>query len=77
MNTIKTSKYIKEIEKYYTNHDTGNTWTTKPFSYNGFTVDKLDYKLDYVFTSSDISVKNIKVIDTEYSDHLPILCEID
>lgn len=77
LNTIKTSKYVKEIEKYYINHDTSNTWTTKPFSYNGFTVDTLDYKLDYVFTSSDIIVKNIEVIDTEYSDHLPILCEID
>ena len=77
LNTIKSSKYIKEIEKYYTNHDTSNTWTTKPFSYNGFIVDKLDYKLDYVFTSSDIIVKKVEVINTEYSDHLPILCEID
>ena len=82
LNTINTSKYIKKLSKYYNYHDTSNTWTTKPFSYNGFQVDKLDYKLDYVFTSSnivvnDINVKNIEVIDTEYSDHLPILCEID
>ena len=60
---------VKEIET--------NEYLTKSFSYNGFTVDKLDHKLDYVFTSKDILVKNIKVIDTEYSDHLPILCEID
>ena len=77
LNTIKTSKYISKISEYYINHDTTNTWTTKPFSYNGFEANELDYKLDYVFTSSEINVKNIKVIDTEYSDHLPILCEID
>ena len=76
LNTIKTSKYIKQIEEYYINYDTDNTWTTKLFSYNGFTVDKLEYKLDYVFTSSDIKVGDVKVINTEYSDHLPILCEI-
>ena len=77
LNTIMTSKYISKISEYYINHDTTNTWTTKPFSYNGFEANELDYKLDYVFTSSEINVKNIKVIDTEYSDHLPILCEID
>lgn len=77
LNTIKTSKYINMISKYYTNNDTENTWTTKPFSYNGFEANELDYKLDYVFTSSEINVKNIKVLDTKYSDHLPILCEID
>ena len=77
LNTINTSKYIKQISEYYINNETGNTWTTKPFSYNGFEVNELDYKLDYVFTSNDINVKNIKVIDTEYSDHLPILFEID
>lgn len=76
LNTIKNSKYINKISEYYINHDTINTWTTKPFSYNGFEVNELDYKLDYVFTSNDINVKSIKVIDTEYSDHLPILCEI-
>ena len=77
LNTIKTSKYINEISKYYNYYETTNTWTTKPFSYNGFEAYELDYKLDYVFTSNDINVKNIEVVNTEYSDHLPILCEID
>ncbi len=77
LNTIKTSKYINRISEYYTNNDTDNTWTTKPFSYNGFEANKLDYKLDYVFTSHDLNVKNVKTINTEYSDHLPILCEVD
>ena len=77
LNTIKTSKYINKISEYYINNDTTNTWTTKPFSYNGFVANELDYKLDYVFTSNDINIQSIEVVDTIYSDHLPILCEID
>ncbi len=76
LNTTKTSKYIKSIEEYYINHNTGNTWTTKPFSYNGFVEEDLNWKLDYVFTSPDIKVESVEVIQTNYSDHLPILCEI-
>lgn len=53
-----------------------NTWTTKPFSYQGFEADTLDYRVDYVFCSADVKVKHAKVINTEYSDHLPILIEI-
>lgn len=76
LNTTKTSKYIKDIEKYYVNYDTQNTWTTKPFSYQGFEVSDLDWKLDYVFSSKDIKVKKVEVVDSDYSDHLPILCEL-
>ena len=77
LNAKKTSKYIRNIEKYYINHDTENTWTTKPFSYNGFVADGLDWKLDYVFTSPDIKVQSVEVIKTDYSDHLPLLCTIN
>ncbi|MDE5540130.1 MAG: endonuclease/exonuclease/phosphatase family protein, partial [Bacilli bacterium] len=73
LNTTKTSKYIKEIEKYLINHDTQNTWTTKPFSYQGFNENKLNWKLDYIFSTPDIKVINTQVIKTNYSDHLPII----
>ena len=72
-NTNKTSKYIKWLEEKLINNDTSNTWTTKHFSYNGFTETELNWKLDYIFTSKDIKVKETKVVDTKYSDHLPIL----
>ena len=72
-NTNKTSKYIKWLEDILVNNNTSNTWTTKPFSYNGFEETELNWKLDYIFTSKDIKVKEAKVIDTKYSDHLPIL----
>jgi len=53
------------------------TWTTKPFSYNGFTADTLRWRLDYVFATPDICIRNAKIIDTPHSDHLPILIEIE
>ena len=76
-NTNRTSKYIKWLEKVLVNNETSNTWTTKPFSYNGFKETELNWKLDYIFTSKDIKVKETKVIDTKYSDHLPILISFE
>lgn len=77
LNTTKTSKYISKIEQYLVNNDTSNTWTTKPFSYQGFDEKKLNWKLDYVFSTHDIKVVKTKVLETKYSDHLPILCEFE
>lgn len=51
------------------------TWTTKPFSYNGFEASTLDWRLDYCFATSDLEIKSAKCIRTDYSDHLPILIE--
>jgi endonuclease/exonuclease/phosphatase family metal-dependent hydrolase len=52
------------------------TWTTKPFSYNGFEAKSLDWRLDYVFTTPDIKVESAEVLKTDYSDHLPILAKL-
>lgn len=53
------------------------TWTTKPFEYYGFNENKLRWRLDYVFVSKDMIVKSSKIIKTKYSDHLPILVELE
>ncbi|MDA3836106.1 MAG: endonuclease/exonuclease/phosphatase family protein [Nanoarchaeota archaeon] len=53
------------------------TWTTKPFSFMGFDEKDLKWRLDYVFASEDVNVISSKIINTEYSDHLPILVEVD
>jgi endonuclease/exonuclease/phosphatase family metal-dependent hydrolase len=50
-----------------------NTWTTKPFSYNGFEETELNWRLDYAFKSSSIKVLSSEVPPTDYSDHLPLL----
>lgn len=52
------------------------TWATKPFSYNGFKETELNWRLDYVFTTKDIKVLSSEAVQTNYSDHLPILTKI-
>lgn len=54
-----------------------STWTTKPFSYDGFEETELKWRLDYVFTSYDVKTISAKILDTVYSDHLPILAEVE
>lgn len=78
-NALPDSEVIRRIEEYVKNlgpEYSKKTWTTKPFSYNGFEADTLDYRLDYVFGSRDITVKTAKVLQTEFSDHLPIVVEL-
>ncbi len=77
-NSLPGSYTINEILKYLENAGPPleeNTWTTKPFSYNGFETDELEWRLDYCFTTSDINIKSAKILKTIYSDHLPILLE--
>jgi endonuclease/exonuclease/phosphatase family metal-dependent hydrolase len=80
LNAIPGSDTIKAIRAVLQNagpEDNQKTWTTKPFSYNGFEATTLDWRLDYVFTTPDINVIHSQVISTEFSDHLPILTEIE
>lgn len=49
------------------------TWTTKPYSDPSFTETRLAWRLDYVFVTPDIRVVEARVIETDVSDHLPIL----
>jgi len=53
------------------------TWTTKPFSYDGFEETELCWRLDYIFSTSDIKTISTEVVRTDYSDHLPIRAQID
>ena len=54
-----------------------NTWTTKPFEHNGFKETELRWRLDYVFASKEIKVKNAYIYNTNASDHLPIIVEFE
>jgi endonuclease/exonuclease/phosphatase family metal-dependent hydrolase len=56
--------------------DGQNTWTTKPFSYDSFEETKLNWRLDYVFTTKDIEVIDSVIPKTDCSDHLPIITRI-
>ncbi len=78
-NVTPDSYTVQEIQKYLKNAGpdvSEMTWTTKPFSYKGFEAATLDWRLDYCFVSKDVKVKSAEVIQTPYSDHLPILLEV-
>jgi len=79
-NAVPGSRVVTGIENLLNNcgpEYSENTWTTKPFSYGGFEANTLDWRLDYVFATNDIKVTKAQVLTTEYSDHLPILVEIE
>lgn len=79
LNAIPSSNLIQELDKKYKNLSpdySEPTWTTKPFSHEGFEVNSLSYRLDYIFGSGDIKLISSEVIKTKYSDHLPIISEI-
>lgn len=79
-NAVPNSEVISIIEKHVKNlgpdYDK-KTWTTKPFSYNGFVANALDWRLDYVFGSEDIKVVSSEVLSTDFSDHLPVKIDIE
>lgn len=80
LNTPENSKLIKELEKSLVNAGPDyveKTWTTKDFDYNGFTANSLEWRLDFVFRTRDIKVVSAKVVKTDFSDHLPILIELE
>lgn len=79
LNAPPNSYSIKKIGSYLNNAGpdfSQATWTTKPFSHNGFIASTLDWRLDYIFTSKDLSVQISEILPTNYSDHLPIYARI-
>lgn len=80
LNATPDSYTVRQIESILQNagpeYDQ-NTWDTKPFSYQGFEADSLDWRLDYVFTSPRIQVLSSQIVQTDVSDHLPILVEVE
>jgi len=78
-NSSPDSYTIEQLDKYLTNAGPGlkeNSWTTKPFNYDGFIENDLNWRLDYIYKTNDTDVISSKIINTKYSDHLPILVEI-
>ena len=73
------SEVIKKIGKKvsYIDKKHNPTWTKHTFCYKGFEETKLKWKLDYIFISEKLKCKSFKTIDTDISDHLPIVAEIE
>lgn len=55
-----------------------NTFANQPFNDGrGFKCNSLRYRLDYIFSTADLKVAESQVLDTPYSDHLPVLVIFD
>lgn len=80
LNSVPSSYTIKSIGQYFRNAGPDfeeKTWTTKSFDYHGFKETDLKWRLDYVFTTKDIKVIAASIINSPYSDHLPVLVEVE
>jgi endonuclease/exonuclease/phosphatase family metal-dependent hydrolase len=80
LNAEPNSYVIKKVESALTHVGPDyvkKSWTTKPFSHNGFEEDKLSWRLDYVFATPDIKVSSTEIEKSKFSDHLPIRVEFE
>lgn len=79
-NSTKDTKIIKELKSRFVSagpDETEPSFSTIPFSFLGFDVKGLDWRVDYIFTTPDIKVLSSQIISTKFSDHLPILAEFE
>ena len=79
-NAMPDSVVLQNISKQFVNagpNDTQKSWTTKPFSYDGFKANTLDWRLDYIFTTPDVKTMSSEIVQTNLSDHLPILASFE
>jgi endonuclease/exonuclease/phosphatase family metal-dependent hydrolase len=54
------------------------TWPTKPFSYDdGTTISTPERRYDYIFASPDITVRHAAILQTDVSDHLPVIATVE
>jgi len=72
------SKVVKKLNKVFNYVNPQNKATFKlSFSIGRLEYEGLQYKLDYIFHSSDLKVKNCQILDTKASDHKPIVVEFE
>lgn len=80
LNATPDSSIVQAISRHLKNAGPEfgqKTWTTKPFSYMGFEETKRNWRLDYVLITKDIQVVSAEILETNYSDHLPILAKLE
>lgn len=73
-NALPSSKTIKLVSNTFLNTDQGNkpTWSVYPQGCEVCNPQKVDIRLDYIFTSNNIKTLSFKVEQSKGSDHLPI-----
>ena len=73
-NSLPDSEVIKKLEEKLINTDKDSSGTT---AVDDDEHGKFNFRKDYIFVSPDITVKSFKILDSDASDHLPILAEIE
>lgn len=78
-NAIPESSVIKNIKKVLADTDPSSapTWSLYPEGCVACNPQKVNTRLDYIFTSKDIKTSSFKVEGSEASDHLPISVMIE
>lgn len=80
LNALPHSKTVHMLEEFLVHAGPAYaepTWTTKPVAYQNFEASGLGWRMDYVFATPNVKVVDSKLLQTDYSDHLPILTTID
>ena len=76
LNATPDSKRVRALSNRFTHAGPSfaeKTWTTKAHITDLFEASTLDWRYDYVFTTDDITVTKARIVETDVSDHLPIL----
>jgi endonuclease/exonuclease/phosphatase family metal-dependent hydrolase len=80
LNALPGSRRVSEITNLLTHTGPSyeqNTWTTKAFRHETFQAETLDWRFDYIFTSSDVRTERAFIPKTDVSDHLPVIAVLD
>ncbi len=78
-NATPENSSIKKIQEVLVDSDPSATptWSMYPAGCNVCNPQKVDVKLDYIFTSKDLKVESFRVRESQASDHLPISAIIE
>lgn len=78
-NAAPSSELIKKMQKVLIDSDPSAipTWSMYPTGCNVCNPQKVDIKLDYIFTSKDLKLESFNVEISKASDHLPISAVVD
>lgn len=79
-NAAPNTQIVRDLESFLISAGPSHnepTFTTIPFSFLGFDVTGLDWRVDYIFVTPDMGVVSSKIIQTKFSDHLPIVAELE
>ena len=77
LNNKPSSIFITELSKQFKNAGPAFEYNTANTKNENWKHRDPSHRIDYVFTTNEIAVRKAKTVATEFSDHLPILVDLD